>query len=166
MVIVIVIVIFIIWCFMICWWYWVFWFRLDFKFYRFQDGSCCLLFFFRLLVIFLLESVTFYLLFHFLYPAGVSRILSSICFSWSHSHCSVHAMFPLSFHCWCILFGILYICLLLPCNNSTLLPYSGYVTIVFASSALAGHGICLPAHGALICSQNLAWSAHPVFQQP
>ena len=63
-------------------------------------------------------------------------------------------------------FGILYICLLLPCNNSTLLPYSGYVTIVFASSALAGHGICLPAHGALICSQNLAWSAHPVFQQP
>ena len=59
LVIVIVIVIIIIWCFMICWWYWVFGFRVDFRFYRFQDGSCCLLFFFRLLAIFFLESVTF-----------------------------------------------------------------------------------------------------------
>ena len=59
MVIVIVIIIINIWFFMICWWYWVFWFRVDF---RFQDGSCYLLFFFRLLVIFLLESVTFYFL--------------------------------------------------------------------------------------------------------
>ena len=45
----------------------MFWFRVDFRFYRFQDGSYCLLFFFRLLVIFLLEIVTFYMLFHFLY---------------------------------------------------------------------------------------------------
>ena len=49
------------------------------------------------------------------------------------------------------------------CSNSTLLPYSGCVTIVFASSALVGHAVCLPAQGALMCSQNLAWSGDPWF---
>ena len=95
LVIVMVIVIIIIWCFMITWWYWVFWFRVDF---RFQNGSYCPLFFFRLLAIFLLESVTFYMLFHFIsISAGVSRVLSSSAIFWSHSCCSVHLMFPLSF---------------------------------------------------------------------
>ena len=139
-----VIVIIIIWYFMICWWYWVFWFRVDFRFYRFQDDSCCLLLFFRLLVIFLLESVIFTCCFTSSISAGVSRALSSICFFWSHSLCSVHSMFPLSFHCWCILF---WYPLGLSFSNSTLLPYSGYVTTVFASSALVGHGVCLPAQG-------------------
>ena len=63
-------------------------------------------------------------------------------------------------------FGILYVCSLLPCINSALLPYSGYVTIVFASSALVGHGVCLPAQQALMCSQNMAWSGDPLFWQP
>ena len=94
----------------------------------------------------------------------VSRVLSSICFFWSHSHCSVHLMLPLSFHCWCILFwyplGLSLITL--PCSDSTLLPYSGYVTIVFASSALVGHRFCLAAQEPLMCSKNLAWSDDPL----
>ena len=41
-----------------------------------------------------------------------------------------------------------------------------YVTTDFASSAVVGHRVCLPGQGALMCSQNLAWSSDPLFQQP